>query len=126
MGYFSLILLVYLSYKNGMRAKLKEQNVIAWALISGVSFFITEIIGAAIVIFYFCQGVVDINRLATDPSYKNIAAKQLTDAFAQNPLHSITVDLFGIGGYLIVRYILDKKPDKKQPEVNWMDKMGEQ
>jgi hypothetical protein len=36
-----------------------------------------------------------------------------------------TIEIFGIGGYLLIRYILDKKPGKKEPEAHWMDKLGE-
>jgi hypothetical protein len=123
MDYFSLILVIYFSYRNGLRAKQKEQKPMVWGLITGVSIFCLEMVGAAVVIFYFCQDVINVGRLS-DPAYKDTAVAQLTQAFANNPLHRITVDLFGIGGYLLVRYILDKKPDKKQPEIHWMDKMG--
>ena len=51
-------------------------------------------------------------------------AQQLLQSFEAKPLHLITMEVFGIGGYLLVRYILDKKPDKKEPEMHWMDKMG--
>ena len=123
MDYFSLILLIYLSYKNSVRAKLKDQKAIVWALITGASIFIAEMIGATIVIFYFCQDLINV-RLLSDPSYKDTAVAQLTLAFANNPLHRITVDVFGVGGYLLIRYILDQKPDKKLPEIHWMDKIG--
>jgi hypothetical protein len=44
--------------------------------------------------------------------------------FLDHPLHMVTIELFGIGGYLLIRYLLERKPGKKEPEVHWMDKMG--
>jgi hypothetical protein len=41
----------------------------------------------------------------------------LEHVIATNPLHSTTIIMFGIGGYLLVRYILERKPGKKQEEV---------
>jgi hypothetical protein len=51
---------------------------------------------------------------------------QVNQALMANPLRELTVFLFGLGGYLFVRYLIDRKPDKKEPEIHWMDKMGEQ
>ena len=130
MDLFGLILVIYLCYKNWTRAKLKEQNPLVWALITGVCVFIGEVIGMAIVMTYFCRDVVDISKLQkisnlSDPAYK-AATQALAQAFADNPLHSLTVEAFGVGGYLLIRYILNNKPDKKEPEIHWMDKLGEQ
>ena len=61
-----------------------------------------------------------------DPKSRAAASQQLYDALAANPLHQLTIEFFAIGGYLLVRYILDKKEGKKKSEVHWMDKLGKQ
>jgi hypothetical protein len=125
MDIFSLLLLLFLSYRNSIKAKQKALNGLVWGIITFVSVFFAELIGAAIVIFYFCRNVINIDKMATDPSYKETAMRQLTQEFIKNPLDPITVILFGIGGYLIVRYIIEKKPGKKDTESHWSDKLGE-
>jgi hypothetical protein len=125
MDIFSLLLLIFLSYRNGLKAKTKGLNGIVWGIITFFAIFITEMIGAAIVIFYFCRNIINVERLATDPSYKDTAVQQLGQEFINNPLDPITIILFGIGGYLIVRFILDKKPGKQDTPPHWSDKLGE-
>eukprot|EP01030_Chromulinospumella_sphaerica_P019949 gene19949-biopygen17680 len=60
-----------------------------------------------------------------DPKVRLEAQKQFQELYASNPLNMVTTLIFGIGGYLLIRYILEKKPNKKQPEIHWMDKLGE-
>ena len=123
--YFDIVLLVYLAYKNNVKAKQKAQNGLAWAFITGVSFLATYFAGFFFVIVFFCRDVLKLSQLsAADYKTRQALAQQVGDAFASNPLHLITVEMFGLGGYLLIRYILDRMPDKKQPEVHWMDKMG--
>ena len=123
---FDLILLVYLAYKNSVRAKLKAQNAIAWAFITAVAFLLTYFAGYIFVVVFFCRDVVKFDQLnGADYKTRQAVAQQLIQAFAANPLHLITVELFGLGGYLIIRYILDRMPDKKAPEVHWMDKIND-
>jgi hypothetical protein len=125
--YFDIVLLVYLAYKNSVRAKLKAQSAITWAFITVVAFLVTYFAGYFFVVVFFCRDVVKLEQIgAVDYKAKQAIAQQLVDAFAANPLHLLTVEMFGLGGYLLIRYILDRMPDKKQPEVHWMDKMGDQ
>lgn len=125
MDIFSLLLLIYLSYKNGVKAKQKSLNGVAWGIISMLACFFLEVIGMAIVVVYFCPNVININRLSTDPAYKETAVQLLQQEFIRNPLDYVTIVLFGIGGYLIVRFILDKKPGKQDTPPHWSDKLGE-
>ena len=123
--YFDIILLVFLVYKNSVRAKLKGQNPIMWSFITVVAFLVTYFAGYFFVVVFFCRDVVKLEQIsAVDHKAKQAIAQQLVDAFAANPLHLFTVEMFGLGGYLLIRYILNRMPDKKQPEVHWMDKMG--
>ena len=112
MDLFTLILLIYLSYRNALKAKTKGLNAVLWGFITFTAVFIAEMIGAFIVVFYFLRNVINIDKLATDPSYKDVAMEQLKSAFISNPLHPTTIIVMGFGGYLLVRYILDKKPSQ--------------
>ncbi len=42
----------------------------------------------------------------------------------EHPMQGLTILLFAFGGYLFIRYLIDRKPEKKQPEVHWMDRMN--
>jgi hypothetical protein len=124
---FEILLLAYLTYRNGIRAKQKGQNAIVWGIITAVTYFVGMMIGMFIVIIYFCKDVINLNSFAAmDLKARQAATEQLIEVFKANPLHMVTVELFGVGGYLLIRFILDRKPTKKDPEVHWMDKLGGQ
>ena len=130
MDIFGIALLFFLGYSNSVKAKQKGQNGILWAFLTVVSYIITQAIGLFIVISWFCRDVVDMNIFTHTQGNFHAASEQfnqqVTTALIDNPLRGLTVFLFGMGGYLLVRYILDSKPDKKEQEIHWMDKMGEQ
>jgi hypothetical protein len=120
---FEIILLTYLAYSNSVRAKLKEANGFLWGFITVVAFLGGLIVGGFVVILNFCRDQVNLDQLSSsDVKIRMNATNQLRFALSDNPLHLITIEMFGIGGYLLVRYILDKKPGKKEPEVHIMDK----
>ena len=124
---FDLILLGFLSYKNGIKAKVKGQNAIAWGLATTAAYIVCMLIGFFVVVYNFCKDEINLSQLSSlDVKAREAAAQRLMQVFEANQLHLITIELFGVGGYLIVRYILDRMPDKKEPEVHWMDKIGEQ
>lgn len=123
---FQLFLLIYLAYRNGVRAKLKGLNNWLWGIVTAITFLSTFTIGFMIVVFNFCADYIDIDSFASpDPKVRSAVTMQLVELINNNPLHVFTIELFGIGGYLLIRYILEKKPDKKEPEIHWMDKLGE-
>jgi len=122
---FELILLVYLAFRNGVRAKLKGRNPVLWGFITAGAFFSAMVIGFMLVVSWFCKDVIDLNSLPSlDPKAQEVAMQQLLLALSRNQLHLLTIELFGIGGYLLIRFILERKPDKKEPEIHWMDRMG--
>src|ERR1043165_6797464 len=121
-----IILLAYLAFRNSVRAKLKGLNGWLWAGITIVSYVAALLVGYMVVVFNFCADKVNLSSLSTlDPKQRAEVSKQLAEAVATNPLHVFTIEFFGIGGYLLIRYILERKPNKKQPEVHWMDRLGE-
>ena len=123
---FDLALFGYLAYKNGVRAKLKAQNVPMWVIVTLVSMFAAYFIGFVFVAFTFCLGGVSVQQLNTvDIKTRQELAMQIAQTFSNNPLHLLTVQLFGLGGYFLNRYLLERMPDKKEPDVHWMDKMND-
>lgn len=123
---FDTILIGYLSYRNGMRAKIKGQNPWIWGVATFVAYLVTMMIGIMVVILNFCKDTIDLARFSSlDPKAQEAARQQLIAVFEAHPLHMLTIEMFGVGGFLLVKYILDRKPDKKEPEVHWMDKLGQ-
>jgi hypothetical protein len=121
---FEIILMGFLSYRNGVRAKLKGKNPLLWGFITLVAYLSCLMIGGLVVIFNFCGNQVNLSQLSSlDVKSREAASAQLIHVLSANPLHLVTIELFGIGGYLLVRYILERKPGKKEPEVHWMDKL---
>jgi len=125
---FELLLLCFLGYKNSERAKLKGQNGLLWGVLTGVSFFIAMTIGMMVVVMFLCRDSVDMSLLSNPQANRDAVsqqfAQQVMQALATNPLRQFTILMFGWGGYLFVRYLIERKPDKKKPEIHWMDKMG--
>lgn len=115
-----LAFIIFLGYRNGERAKLKEKSALGYGVLTVVMFFAGWVVGCLIVIFFFCKDIVNIS-LASNPANMKIMQDQLQQAFQSNPLHPLTMELFGIGGYLLVRYILENKPDKKKKLPYWPD-----
>jgi hypothetical protein len=119
---FEIILLAYLSYRNGMMAKQKSQNVGAWVFYTVIAFLVTMMIGIIFVVTNFCKEVSLDSLAAMDSKSRDAAAQQIVQVLYSKPLNLVTIELFGFGGYLFIRYLLEKKPGKNKPEVNWMDK----
>ncbi|MBX2905639.1 MAG: hypothetical protein KF744_06340 [Taibaiella sp.] len=123
---FQIVLLAYLAFRNGVRARQKGLNVVLWGALTVLSFFFAFALGVGVVTANFLGESFNLQRLSTlQGTEREEAVKQFQDLFFANPLHFLTVILFGIGGYLLIRFILEKKPNKKEPEVHWMDKLGE-
>ena len=127
---FWIFFLVVLGYRNSVKAKQKGQNGVLWGVITVISYIIFEAVGLYVVIALFCRDVVDLGMLSRASGNFDAVSKQFNEQVASalmaNPLREFTVILFGLGGYLFVRYLISRKPDKKEPEIHWMDKMGEQ
>lgn len=123
---FRIIVLGYLAYRNSIRARQKGLNGWLWAAATVIAFFSALCIGCLIVVFYFCADSINIDMLSSpDASIRAAASEQAIAVLNDNALHLLTIEMFGLGGYLLIRYILDKKPNKKEPEVHWTDKLGE-
>lgn len=118
----SILLIGFLAYRNSLRAKLKDASPGLYAFLTVLLFFVGYIIGFFVVILFFCRDIINFSRIE-DPKYKEEFSQQLTQAFINNPLHGLTTLLFGYGGYLLVRYMIECKPEKKKEIENlWPDK----
>lgn len=123
---FEIILLAYFSYRNNVRARAKGLNGVLWGILTAFSFITMLFIGSMVVIFGFYGDMINMDMLAsTDPKVRADVSAQLVDMLGHNELHMLTIEVFGIGGYLLIRYILEKKPAKKNPQIHWMDKLEE-
>ncbi len=93
-------------------------------VITAVAYIVFMMIGFFVVVLNFCKGDFDLNKFAAmSKAAQQDAAQQLIQAFYSNTLHPVTMELFAIGGFLLIRYIIDRMPDKKEPEIHWMDRM---
>ena len=111
-----------------MRAKQKDLNPILWGALTVVSYLIASFIGIIIVFMSILKDAhLDLNKIqAKDPKYSQDLAQQVAQAMEVNPIHSITILVFGLGGYLFIRFLIGKKPEKKKKLDLWPDRENAQ
>lgn len=91
------IFCIFLSYRNGVLAKRKGQNVAVWVLITFVAYFLAYIIGTLLITALFFRGP--------------FTQDALLDFMSANPVRLLSFSLAGVGGYLLIHYILERMPD---------------
>lgn len=128
--WLDFILIAVLAYRNAMRAALKGQNGVVWAVFTAVAWIVASMLGWMFIIACFYRDLFSASSLAaTDFNQMWQQSKKRGEAIAQgmaeHPLQGVTILLFSFGGYLLIRYLIDRRPDKKLPEVHWMDKLGD-
>ena len=121
MDFAHLALLIYLTFKNSTDAKLKDLNPYLYGVLTVVMFLIGEFIGFAVVILVFLRGEIDFVKAQADNNYREQAAQQIAQSFASNPLNYATMLLIAFGGYLIVRFMIERVPEKKKNLDLWPD-----
>lgn len=114
---FYLLIAILLGINNGARARIKGQSGGLWIFISAICFVICEIIGSIIILLFFSKGAIDFNAVSTGKETMDEFAKQVTDLYG-TPMHSILVLVCGFGGYLLIRYILERMPNKTNDSAN--------
>ena len=97
---FELLLSIFCAYRNALLAKRKGQNVIVWAIITIVAFFLAYSIAGGILIAIMYRGPLD--------------QAALSEYILSRPVLSITLMFFGMGGYLLTRYILERMVDRRR------------
>ena len=112
-----LLILIVLGYSNSRIARAKGQNVLIWILITIVAFLIGQMIGGMVVLFFFNKGVVNMDALSNGQGNVDEFKQQLT-ALLSDPVHSLLILACGIGGFLAIRYILERMPNKNSRNGN--------
>lgn len=97
---FELLLSIFCAYRNGQLAKQKGQNTVVWGIITVVAFFVTYSIGGGILVAIMYNGPMQ--------------PEAISEYILTRPVLSITLMFFGLGGYLLTRYILEKMQNTKQ------------
>lgn len=112
-----IFLILYMAYRNGLIAKLKGKNQVLWSLLTLVSYWICSGIGALVVMIILIRShqitQADIERVSGSQKAVNDLIMPL---MLDNPIHFITIMVFGLGGYLLVRFILERMPIKNMPK----------
>lgn len=122
---YRILILGYLAYRNSARAKQKGLNQWVWAMLTVVAFFCALVVGCFVVVLNFTADAATFEMLqSTSADVRNAASQQILEVLSNSPIQLMTIEIFGFGGYLLIRYLLEKKPDKKEPEIHWMDKLG--
>ncbi|XZF14109.1 hypothetical protein ACTHGU_20210 [Chitinophagaceae bacterium MMS25-I14] len=98
-----ILIILYYAWRNSRRAQAKGQNGIVWGLITFVAFFFFEIAGTVLSVFFFYKGPMTFDALQR--YMQNLPA-----------ITAIFIFISGLGGYLLIRYILDRMPDKPQTD----------
>jgi hypothetical protein len=94
-----IFLVVFLAWRNSLRARLKGQNSAVWVLITIFTYYFFEVIGFFAVFAFFYKG---------QPTPEGVMS------FVKNLPTSTVVFIMvcGIGGYLLIRYILERMTNK--------------
>jgi hypothetical protein len=122
-----LLIMAVATWRNSVLAKQKEQNVFAWGVYTILACFAGVFLGMVVGALTYSRDVQDITKLnIADEKLMNALAQQLAQYMSNNLLAEVTLDVLAIGGGLLVRYLLERKPSKKEPEVHWMDRMDDQ
>ena len=118
-----ILLLAFLGFKNYRLAKTKGLHGVRWFVITDLAFLATYMIGMYVVIVFGLHSKVvitaDMGKAQIDAT-----VKQVTQEFLNNPILMFAVYGFGIGGYLLIRFLLERKPGKKTEPMNWMDRVN--
>ncbi len=93
-----LLLLVLLVYMNARLARKKGLNPILWGFISVVAFFA----------FYCVVGSLYISAIYKGP----VTREALTAWIMQSQLSQAMLAMIGVGGTLLVRFILERKKEQ--------------
>lgn len=97
---FELALSIFCAYQNAKLAKTKEQNPVVWVFITILTFFLAYGIGAGVLVMIMYKGPLEQEALEL--------------FLKHHPFLYVTVLFIGLGGYLLVRYILERMPDSKR------------
>lgn len=121
MDFAHIALLIYLTFKNSTEAKLKDLNPYLYGALTVIMFLFGEFIGFALVVLVFQRGEIDFAKAQLDERYRDQAAAQIAQSLYTNPLNIASMLVIAFGGYLIVRYMIERVPEKKKNLDLWPD-----
>lgn len=101
---FLLLLIGYLIYRNAQLANAKDKNMFLWGLLTFIAIFITEGIGMVIIMLGYYPEFAAMQ----DPGKSQQVARSISEAISNNMLQSSFIMFCGVGGYLLIRYILER------------------
>lgn len=87
-----------LAYTNGVRAVRKGHSMWLWVVVTFIAYMLATGVGGMLLMAAFYKG--DLTEY--DP-------QAVSDFLEQNTIRPITVLVAGIGGYLAVRYTIDRR-----------------
>lgn len=100
-----ILLVVFLAWRNSLRARIKGQNTALWVFFTIFAYYFFEIAGFFIVAGFFYKGSW------VSPKFIDFAKNLPTST-------SIFIMVCGVGGYLLIRYILERMANKIQLPPN--------
>jgi hypothetical protein len=95
-----LFLVGYLIYKNCLIAKEKSKSMFLWGLLTFVAVIFCEILGMYMLITFFYPQFLQMKDISE--------SAQVANAISNNILQSLFLLFCGFGGYLLIRYILER------------------
>ena len=116
LDYIAIALIIYLAYRNSLIAKLKGKSPTVWAVMTLVAYFVFYMIGIIVVMVIMVRSGQISAAMVQNIQKNNALTAQLMNVLQEHPIHVLTIEAFGLGGYLLVRYILERMPIKNMPK----------
>lgn len=88
--------------------------MVLWGILTIVFYCVGLFAGTLISFLAIFHNSIDMARLEKDPKYNQQIAMEFSQAMLNNPIHSLAIMMCGFGGYLLVRYILNRKSDNME------------
>lgn len=108
-----ILIFILCCYLNYSRAKIAQFNGAKWALLTLALIFVGLMIGGIALLLSFAAKDQEFNRLLTAvPQDKTATMLYLQKKITF--LHQLLVIFCGLGGYFLVRYMLERKIVRKE------------
>jgi hypothetical protein len=105
-----LLLLIAFCLGNARRARIKGLNPVPWVIYTIVGFFAGTFIASYLIIFKH-PALIEFAKLNDQAGMKNYMLKQMPEQLLL--VYTALIFAGGLGGYLLIRYLLERKPFKK-------------
>lgn len=89
-----IALSIFLGYMNALRARRKGQKPFRWALFTVLAFLFFEVMSGTFVLMAFYKG--------------SMTPVAVSEYLFNHPIHTVFMWACGLGGYLLIRYRIDK------------------